>query len=197
MPDTTVKINVSLKEDTKEFLIHKSFLCFYSPYFKAALNDSFKEGESQSVVLEDMCPVAFAIFANWLYFQRIECANDDELTHENCLELWLLAERLIIPRLQNEAMTALHNFPSILMERECFVRLCENTLEGSPLRKYLVFRYTAKTDDKINYGVFPPDMLTDMLNLAGPQLPSVYQCTGEEVKAYHVEEQLVRFTLYS
>lgn len=192
-----VKVKVSLDDKRDEFLIHKSFICFYSPYFTAAFNGPFKEGESQASELEDMCPIAFSVFVNWIYTQRIERTEGKVLLREALLELWLLAERLLIPRLQNETMTLLAKDalpPSQITER--FARLYEKTAEGSPLRRFFVVRMTHEWPNGL-FGAsnYPHLMLVDMFNLASSGIVFSRLTEEETKKLYHVEEKVVRITL--
>ncbi|CAG8976468.1 hypothetical protein HYALB_00008058 [Hymenoscyphus albidus] len=177
-----VVVKVSLDDSSKEFLVHQSFLCFYSHYFTAALEGPFQEGQSQTVHLEEMCPTAFSIFVNWLYCQRIERSNKEPLLRENLLELWLLADRLNIPRLQNEAMSILgaDAFPDtddihgIELCRK-FERMYDNTMDDSPLQRFFLDRLTCQTNVKlVPEQNVPKQMLMDMLNLARPDLEPYY-----------------------
>ncbi|EPE26664.1 POZ [Glarea lozoyensis ATCC 20868] len=59
---STVTVNVSCDDGKDTFQVHKDFICFYSPYFRAALNSSLKEGTEQFVDLEDIRPEPFSLF---------------------------------------------------------------------------------------------------------------------------------------
>ncbi|KAK0112498.1 hypothetical protein ONS96_001734 [Cadophora gregata f. sp. sojae] len=59
------------------FPLHKGHVCHYSPFFDAAFNGNFAEGESQEVELHEVPPAIFGIFANWLYTQDIVTADGD------------------------------------------------------------------------------------------------------------------------
>jgi len=56
--------------DTKTFRIHKNFICYYSPFFDAAFNGKFVEGETQSMKLEDTCAEAFGGFCQLALYKR-------------------------------------------------------------------------------------------------------------------------------
>lgn len=183
-------------DSSKEFQIHKSFLCFYSPYFKAALNSPFTEGKNQAVDLDEMCPVAFSMFINWVYTQRIERSDKLDITMNNCIELWILAERLLIPKLQNEVMLLIATDKFYYLSTFCygennlFHRIYENTTEDILLRRCIVARFTAR-DDR-NFTVqddLPQEMLLDMGNLARPQLQPHNGVTEEEARKYYFVEE--------
>jgi len=88
-----------------------------------AFNSEFKEGRTQKYKLEDTNPDKFRVFVQWLYNQTltyIYCEEDVKIYSEDhgarCeketisrIELWVLAEKLLIPQLQNKAMTLLQS----------------------------------------------------------------------------------------
>ena len=88
-----------------------------------AFNSEFKEGRTQKYKLEDTNPDKFRVFVQWLYNQTltyIYCEEDVKIYSEDhstgCeketisrIELWVLAEKLLIPQLQNKAMTLLRS----------------------------------------------------------------------------------------
>jgi len=55
----------------KPIAVHKSFITFYSPFFKAAFDGPFEEGTRQTIQLEDVEAEPFEIFVQWLYSQNI------------------------------------------------------------------------------------------------------------------------------
>lgn len=79
-------------EDVHEFPVHKAFICYYSPFFDAAFNGKFIESQTQMVELDDVSPVAFGIFVNWLYTQRINMAGEERILITFLSSLWLLAD---------------------------------------------------------------------------------------------------------
>lgn len=54
------------------FLVHKEFVCYYSPALRAAFNSSFVEGQTQTYRLEDISTNAFRLFVQWLYSQKMD-----------------------------------------------------------------------------------------------------------------------------
>jgi len=84
-----------------------------------AFNSEFKEGRTQKYKLEDTNPDKFRVFVQWLYNQTltyIYCEEDVKIYSEDhstgCeketisrIELW----KLLIPQLQNKAMTLLRS----------------------------------------------------------------------------------------
>lgn len=81
------------------------------------------KGQTQKYEIEDTNPETFRVFVQWLYSQKLNHIHYDEhlelelnnLGHfihcnkgtKSVIELWVLAEKLLIPQLQNEVMTLL------------------------------------------------------------------------------------------
>jgi hypothetical protein len=61
----------SQKPKDHKFTIHRDFICYYSPFFSAAFNGSFEEGQTQKMKLDDVDPQLFAILVNWVYIQEV------------------------------------------------------------------------------------------------------------------------------
>lgn len=104
-----VVINVSVEAgcEVESFYVHKNFITHYSPYFDAAFNGNFAEGQSQKLDLEDTEPHVFGTFVNWLYSQDIETAEGEVPEVSTLVNLWLLADKCLVPKLQNQVMHAL------------------------------------------------------------------------------------------
>lgn len=102
-PQTIVTVNVRKHAGAKihPFRIHKNYLCHYSPYFEAAFNGRFIEGETQVLELEDTEPRIFGIFVNWLYVQKITDEDGQLASCSDCINLWILADKILVPSLQN------------------------------------------------------------------------------------------------
>lgn len=92
--------------DTPKFSIHKDFICHYSPFFKAAFNSNFKEGQTQEITL-DVDEIAFGVIANWFYTQKILDTSGKVPLQSVLARVWILADRFLIPVLQNQVMDCL------------------------------------------------------------------------------------------
>lgn len=103
-----------------------TFACFWSPVLKAAFNSNFVEGQTQKFRLQDTTERALMLLNDWLYTQNTNIvesqvwdrqrgipefnANSDQ---DNAMvELWVLAEKLIIPRLQNQVIEKFRRYAS-------------------------------------------------------------------------------------
>ncbi|PQE19333.1 hypothetical protein CJF31_00009415 [Rutstroemia sp. NJR-2017a BVV2] len=149
------------------FVLHKSFLCYASPFFDAAFNGTFVEGQTQSMNLETS-EQAFGMLVDYIYSgctkfcQRADgdlntdnynsscCPNDEDgdppPEHINHLiELWILADKMLMPKLQNVVMDQIYTISWLLfedyeldMQAVNFNLVYNNTTTESPLRLLVV-----------------------------------------------------------
>ncbi|KAE9376510.1 hypothetical protein N431DRAFT_332035 [Stipitochalara longipes BDJ] len=89
----------------EKVLLHKDFLCYYSPFFNAAFNSRFKEGLTQQMTLQADV-TTFGVVAEWFYTQRMEHPSSLDLAA--LARIWILAERFLLPQLQNMVMNQIH-----------------------------------------------------------------------------------------
>ncbi|PVH85684.1 hypothetical protein DL98DRAFT_583275 [Cadophora sp. DSE1049] len=94
-----------------KFIIHKKFACEESPVVRAAFNSSFVEGQTQEYTLADSTEATFTLFTEWMYTGNIvnKLAHGTPVaevgnTQVNLLELWVLADKLLVPQLQTRAL---------------------------------------------------------------------------------------------
>lgn len=102
--------------ETVNFTAHKEVICCHSPVLEAAFNSNFIEGQTQTCRLEDTTEDAFKLFMQWIYSQRLTLKQLDDCwttveaeevsEYMNLMGLWVLADRLCIPCLQNAVITA-------------------------------------------------------------------------------------------
>ena len=178
------------KEDIKEsFCVHKTLICQYSPFFKAAFESLFTGGLRQSMRMEDVETRVFGVLVNWLYtkdlkyngalksmvvdrtpgkvlgkarfsFVQLPAVTSLEVVEqgdeENLRELtllamiWNLADRCLIPRLQNEAMKILRNKitgPNKVIELAWLGEYFFETKETTPLKRLIVKRLLLSADN--------------------------------------------------
>ncbi|KAH8601680.1 hypothetical protein B0O99DRAFT_588866 [Bisporella sp. PMI_857] len=103
----TVSVYMELKEEAESFQVHKNFITHYSPFFSAAFNGNFAEGESQKLELDDTEPAVFGSFVQWLYTQDIVDGKGSLPDQPTLVNLWILADKILVPRLQNQIIRAL------------------------------------------------------------------------------------------
>ena len=90
--------------------IHKSLISHYSAFFEMAFsNMEFTEARTQEITIKDIQISAFGLLHHWLYFQNLkEDFATPNVTSLLLAKVWDLAERFLMPRLQNDAMEKLH-----------------------------------------------------------------------------------------
>jgi hypothetical protein len=79
--------------------VYKEFLCYHSSFFNAAFNSSFIEGQAQTMEYPDAHPYVFGIFVQWIHAQTIGINCFKVKSALRMVELWILADRLLVPAL--------------------------------------------------------------------------------------------------
>ncbi|KAI4719678.1 hypothetical protein E4T48_04136 [Aureobasidium sp. EXF-10727] len=136
-------VTIEVGPEKKAFVIHKGLLCFYSDYFRAAFNGSFKEAIEAKLSLREESADLFYIVNGFFYTNQLR--RDDQIGSQLHLttlgDLWVLGDRYLMPALQNTAMDAYirkisgqhgHGSP------ESIERRYRQTHAGSPLRRVFV-----------------------------------------------------------
>ncbi|KEQ78320.1 hypothetical protein M438DRAFT_308161 [Aureobasidium pullulans EXF-150] len=120
--------------------VHKDLLCFYSDYFRAAFNGSFKEATEQKIKLPNVEPEVFETFQVWLYTRRFHLPEENGEAYSMLAELWIFGDQHQMPLLQNETMDEmLFRFNRDVFFTTHAVKLAyENTMAGSHLRKAVI-----------------------------------------------------------
>ncbi len=67
---------------SQTFDVHTDLLTKHSDFFKAALHETWKEGQTRQVELQETDPEHFAIFKNFLYSGRIYSSKEDDLAKD-------------------------------------------------------------------------------------------------------------------
>jgi hypothetical protein len=132
-----------------DFIVQKVFACFYSPVFREAFASELFEGQRQNYRLKDTIKDAVRLFSLWLYRKKLESntlneawdgknKNSEEYYDRidkdemGLVDLWLLADQLSVPRLQN---AAIENLDKLYVKHSCNfppVRKSTKTIGGFP-----------------------------------------------------------------
>ncbi|KAH7333112.1 hypothetical protein BKA65DRAFT_40143 [Rhexocercosporidium sp. MPI-PUGE-AT-0058] len=202
-PRTIVKVNVHTCSDGtidndethhQSFPIHKNHICHYSAFFDAAFNGNFAEAESQEVQLYEVMPETFGIFVNWLYTQEIMSEDGEAPDIRSLVHLWLLADRILVPSLQNQAIDLIEQTRqqkgNDRLPSELFPIIYENTNADSALRLYVVrvcsAPYLAQIKNAKNY---PPQLLLDIVNAIRERATGKDRLASVPMTPYHVTEE--------
>ncbi|KAE9381301.1 hypothetical protein N431DRAFT_457902 [Stipitochalara longipes BDJ] len=121
-----------------KFLVHKNFACDSSPVLKAAFNGPFVEGQTQTYKLDDTTENAFTLLSQFFYTQKLDgdLGGKDNVVLSLC-RLWILAEKLPMPRLQNISIDRIEGLrlQENQIDATVFMYVWDNTVYGSPLRR--------------------------------------------------------------
>lgn len=165
-----------------KFVVHKDYACHYSPVLKAALNSQFIEGQTQTYTLEDVEMSTGKLLIHWFYHQSFSVLNHDDWelsgTDEESLaliQLWVLADKLLIPRLQNDILREIKRF----QEDEAIIPITglgyayKHSSKDSVLRKFLLDLCACYMDPK-KYSTepdyFPKEMLLELVEMYATKL---------------------------
>jgi hypothetical protein len=145
--------------------------------------------------LEEVEGGIFGIFANWLYSQTIEDEDSKAPSADQLIQLWVLADRLLVPRLQNQAMAVLdnqrrENAPGSRPSSTSYNFAYENTKENSPLRLYITEYCVFDRQNQIQYpGNYPHQMLVDIINYTRRKYPrrGCWKPSQKDLESYMVD----------
>lgn len=152
----TIIINfINVPDET--FVIHKAVACYHSRMFEAAFNGPFIEGQSQSITLKELpANWMFGVIQSWMYTGSLDITKDfggspgggkiSSLKSNPImlLQVWVIADRCIIPELQNDVMALMMELTYVpVWIASSFYK---NTTPESKLRKWFVERAAADKD---------------------------------------------------
>lgn len=187
-----VTFRIGQGDDFQIFLIHKEFACRHSRVFDKAFNSDFIEGRTQTYTLKDVTPDVFRFISQWLYQEKITLAVHDERKSNEpanqhhwgkcsaqdllLVELWILADRFCIERLQNVIIDNMLRIQRKCgpMDFPCYFRIYEGTEQGSPLRQFAVDQVARLSQPKRivgNLASYPHDMHVDLVTKGSKQAP--------------------------
>ncbi|TVY34189.1 hypothetical protein LSUB1_G007684 [Lachnellula subtilissima] len=138
----------------KTFIVHKEIACYHSLVLNAAFNSGFIEGQMQTYKLDDVSEGVFKLLVQWLYYQKLTLLPFDEnwfpvsrdveyskiLQDMNLVALYVLADRLAMPSLQDLILETIENLSdkTCAIPVGCLHYVYDNTPQGSQLRKFFV-----------------------------------------------------------
>jgi len=129
------------------------------------------------VILESTQPEVFGLLVEWLYTQDIpetHCTDENIEEHDrneqelpstaHLVNLWLLAEYLQIPKLQNKALNVLRErvLRNSAFHSSLFHLVYEKTMDDSVLRKFFV--------DMMCWSDFSADLIVQSVSKIQPQM---------------------------
>ncbi|ERF70749.1 hypothetical protein EPUS_05101 [Endocarpon pusillum Z07020] len=136
--------------------VHKSFLCQASPFFRAALEGSFKESADSVVHLPQDESSTFDRFLGWVYWKEYDVM--DLVKGKSNKDYWsviihdhIFADKIQVEGFQNHIMNAVIGAYKTLelkpMGLESVLEIYTHTPESCPLRKLALTLYECVTPD--------------------------------------------------
>lgn len=189
--------------------MHKDFAVHYSPALKAAFASAFVEGQTQTYRFEDTTEEAIRLLVHWMYTQQLDTERDMEKLKERgpnganvtqntaLFQLWVLADKMLIPRLQNMVMDKIDELARYTrLTPTSHVRYTwKNTQYGSPLRawylKEYAYEFKRKYLDEVKLRKrCPSEMLAELAVLLLQSMPDSARqkekTERRDVSKYHV-----------
>ena len=146
------------------------------------------------MTLTDVEIQPFGLLIHWMYQQEIEGGKDGDIVQ--LAKLWLLGERFLIPKLQNEAMDLLYELtePISPVQMMQLIALVYETKVDFPLRRLVLQRFTRLPPNNLQqwFEFFPEGMLADVAMAFANHvdgLPAIHKIPKGPVEKYHVEEE--------
>lgn len=181
--------------DGRRVFLHKAFACHHSPVLKEAFKRVLPEGRSHAFILENTDSETFSLFVEWIYTQRLELDSGDSnrVTNKILVQLWVLAEKLDVARLQNRVIDLLYK----IYKRDAAIStvnlryVYDNTKEGSALRRFFVHQCTYCLEPQVlqlEPQHFPPAMLLELAMATRSLLKTRCQMPNKDATKFHVEE---------
>lgn len=139
-------ITLLIGKDNKKFVVHKTFACYYSPVFDAAFNGAFDNSKTQTYDLGEVEENTVALLVAWIYSQKIvtpEAAVNETFKafQFNLVRLWVLADQLMIPQLQDvsialleESRASVERIPTTMLQYAY-----QNTTPQCKLREWFLY----------------------------------------------------------
>lgn len=151
--------------------------------------------------------MAFGVMVEWLYtgniteelcqdrgLSNVQKLAEDRPTFSQLLDVWILADYLLAPQLQNflvDLMEAKHMKRAVppVNDFACFYR---RTQSGSPMRKFLVdlciFRFRGEEGQayRTNIGFMPPEMIVDIMIALARRADGLERGAPFAGRKYHV-----------
>jgi len=177
----------------KSFTIHKDFLCHYSSFFNAAFNGSFNESMTKIMDFETPSCDSFGLFVDWIYSQKLGDGEGELPCAKELVNLWVLADSILVPALQNKAMEAIneHATKHADLPSGFFVHLYQTTTEESKLRALFIDMFVAFPNSITNPHELPYEMLVDIVKAtAETHTRQPTRFSKDKMSKYFVDEEI-------
>ena len=210
-------VTLESEDGSQALKVSKATLCSISDYFSNALDGGFIEGTQRRIKLPGTQQDTVKLFAFWVsrrslpdFVFKLEKVLDAAPTRTRDLStpylmplvrLWILADMLLVPKLQNEAMTQI--FTIICMARVSHDVLLEgfcHAARGSALSRLLMKEARAEcfprsvhclefTSEQLEELAQIPGFTTDLVSTVGNPQESFMGAIDDKEDEYMVDEE--------
>lgn len=159
-----VPLKIVVGKDKTEFYISKHLICKRSEFFKAACNDQWESGRTNTVTLEEDDPKIFSIFLTWLSTGNVKDAaeflpfdKEDKdasfLAFDQLVKCFILGNVLGALPFRNKIADFVVLYTRLFLDTHKSIvgaapdkiqYIWSNTVDGSPLREIVLDNYVAK-----------------------------------------------------
>lgn len=180
--------------DGRRVFLHRSFACHHSLVLREAFKRPKAEGANHAFIFEVVDSEIFSFFVEWLYTQKLELSGElgVRLNNKNLVQLWVVGDKLAVPRFQNLVIDRLHE----IYKRDATIStvnlryVYDNTSEGSALRRFFVNLCTYDLDPQVlqlEPQHLPPEMLLELAASTRSLLKTRWQMPNEDARKFHVD----------
>ena len=118
-----------------KFRMHEAILSDRSPFFKAAFEGRFKEGEEKTMDLPEDDPISFGLFAEWAYSRQHVPPHSTRRVMA-FIRLYCMADRFCIESLKNAAIDQVRE-GYFIAKRPATGEELNYVWENTPVKSYL------------------------------------------------------------
>jgi hypothetical protein len=179
-------------DNSTKYRVHKEFACHSSPVFRAAFNSNFIEGQTQTYRLEDTRERTVSLLVQWIY-NNDTYVTDDDVGYVDLVALWILADKLCMPQLQNKVIDKLSKrTPKSGSQRAMIASLemiYNQTESKSQLQKFAVeicALHVTPDDIRETPELFPVEFLVDYADRLYRHFHTALAKRAFKASAYHV-----------
>lgn len=152
----------------------------------------------QKMIIDDIDGELFSYLAHWIYHQVVEDDKSKTRDHLTLVKLWQLAERFLIPTLQNHIIGILYEWfaaprriygPTLRVLNYVYAEQPSTT---EPLRRLFVASFSHHAIQWQNStSAFPRAFMGDVasyLKVIHDKIPAFYRPSMQDVSDFHVKE---------
>lgn len=175
--------------------MYRAHIAYYCPVLNEAC---YYAGASPIApgMLSDVDIDVFGLFVQWIYNQSLLNKNGEAAYQHRLIGLWVLARRLLMPRLQNDAIDMLEQRrrQERRIQIKSFQYVYDNTDTHDKLRLYLINLCARSMEEFAQDEIkdfFPPKMVAEINEAVLVKFEHIdegFELDRVNMTKYHVEE---------